>query len=304
MGEFSRSRPSGTRPAARSSSITAPRDRPPCSKMFAPLADGGQPLPRHDVARRLRTVDAPRGSRRRVGRAPTPGRVLDAARSRRSLRRRRLVGRRTARTRLRGARRAAVSSRRGRSRASCPRTSTSTGPRGWDPRTSRSSRSRKRVGRSTKRTWRCIGDAFADATQDNVVELFGGLLSDPDKAAFDSDERPRAFRRRPCAKVSRTGWRGFYDDDQAMMKEWGFDPTTIAVPVAVWFGDHDLMVPRTHGEWLARRPADGEPTLTSQAKGTCRLSPITSTSSRWASRRFMRSSGVKVSAVSRGDSCE
>jgi len=26
------------------------------------------------------------------------------------------------------------------------------------------------------------------------------------------------------------GWRGFYDDDQAIMKEWGFDPTTITVP--------------------------------------------------------------------------
>ena len=37
-----------------------------------------------------------------------------------------------------------------------------------------------------------------------------------------------------------------------MMKEWGFDPTTIAVPVAVWFGDQDLMVPRTHGEWLIK----------------------------------------------------
>src|SRR5665213_3401866 len=48
------------------------------------------------------------------------------------------------------------------------------------------------------------------------------------------------------------GWRGFFDDDQAMMKEWGFDPATITVPVSVWFGDQDLMVPRTHGEWLAK----------------------------------------------------
>lgn len=48
------------------------------------------------------------------------------------------------------------------------------------------------------------------------------------------------------------GWPGFFDDDQAMMKEWGFDPTSITVPVAVWFGEHDLMVPRTHGERLAQ----------------------------------------------------
>jgi len=36
------------------------------------------------------------------------------------------------------------------------------------------------------------------------------------------------------------------------MKEWGFDPTTITVPVSVWFANQDLMVPATHGEWLAK----------------------------------------------------
>ena len=55
-----------------------------------------------------------------------------------------------------------------------------------------------------------------------------------------------------------------------MMKQWGFDPASITVPVAVWFGDRDLMVPRTHGEWLAKNlptasrhffPGDGHVTL-------------------------------------------
>ena len=68
--------------------------------------------------------------------------------------------------------------------------------------------------------------------------------------------RTRARPARPsshhCIRVSSLVGGGFYDDDQAMMKEWGFDPTTITVPVAVWFGDHDLMVPRTHGEWLVK----------------------------------------------------
>lgn len=113
------------------------------------------------------------------------------------------------------------------------------------------------------------GEAFAKATKDDVVELFGGLLSDPDKAVFEPEERREAF-----ASSLRQGFEfgsdGFYDDDRAIMTEWGFDPTTITVPVSVWFGDHDLMVPRTHGEWLAANlptsvryffPGDGHVTL-------------------------------------------
>jgi pimeloyl-ACP methyl ester carboxylesterase len=98
------------------------------------------------------------------------------------------------------------------------------------------------------------GDAFAAATKDDVVELFGGLLSEPDKAALEPVARREDFAA-SMHQGFEFGWRGFYDDDQAMMKEWGFDPTTISVPVAVWFGDDDLMVPRTHGEWLARNLA-------------------------------------------------
>ena len=96
-----------------------------------------------------------------------------------------------------------------------------------------------------------VGEAFAAATKDNVIELFGGLLSEPDKAAFDTESSRESFAAN-LRQAFENGWRGFYDDDQAMMKEWGFDPTTITVPVAVWFGDQDLMVPRTHGEWLAK----------------------------------------------------
>ena len=32
-----------------------------------------------------------------------------------------------------------------------------------------------------------------------------------------------------------------------------------AKPVAVWFGDHDLMVPRTHGEWLIEKLPSASP---------------------------------------------
>ena len=95
------------------------------------------------------------------------------------------------------------------------------------------------------------GEAFSTATKENIIELFGGLLSEPDKAVME----PESAREDFVASMHQgfeMGWRGFFDDDEAMMKEWGFDPSSITVPVAVWFGQHDLMVPPTHGEWLVK----------------------------------------------------
>ena len=36
-----------------------------------------------------------------------------------------------------------------------------------------------------------------------------------------------------------------------MMRPWGFDVAAITVPVSVWQGAHDKMVPFSHGQWLA-----------------------------------------------------
>jgi len=37
------------------------------------------------------------------------------------------------------------------------------------------------------------GDAFAVATKDNVVEMFGGLLSEPDKAVLEPESAREEF---------------------------------------------------------------------------------------------------------------
>lgn len=95
-----------------------------------------------------------------------------------------------------------------------------------------------------------LGAQCAEATEQNIIELFGGLLADVDKAVLAND-RARQLLATGVRHGFLNGWRGYYDDDVAFFSPWGFDPTKIAVPVAVWYGDADLMVPPAHGAWLA-----------------------------------------------------
>ena len=54
---------------------------------------------------------------------------------------------------------------------------------------------------------------------------------------------------------ARTGIWGWYDDDMAFTVDWGLDLASIHVPVTLWQGHQDLMVPPAHGRWLAEHVA-------------------------------------------------
>lgn len=116
-----------------------------------------------------------------------------------------------------------------------------------------------------------ISEAFADANEANIIAYFGGLLSDVDVAAL-ADDTSRSVLAEACRDSGRTGYFGFIDDDQAFMSDWGFDLRDISTPTNIWFGDHDLMVPPTHGAYLSahvpgavavHRPDEGHVSLVS-----------------------------------------
>ncbi|MEV4351783.1 alpha/beta hydrolase [Actinoplanes sp. NPDC049596] len=94
-----------------------------------------------------------------------------------------------------------------------------------------------------------MAEGLSRVTGADVAEAFGDLLSSVDQAALTgefADYLAESSRYSVSAGIA--GWR---EDDLAFLADWGFPLTDIKVPVAVWQGDQDRMVPPAHGRWLA-----------------------------------------------------
>jgi pimeloyl-ACP methyl ester carboxylesterase len=87
------------------------------------------------------------------------------------------------------------------------------------------------------------------ATPEQLADALGGLVTPVDKAALDApfcDWMSRSNRHAGAQGVV-----GMRDDGLAAVAPWGFDLADLRVPVAVWQGHQDAMVPYAHGVWLA-----------------------------------------------------
>ena len=101
--------------------------------------------------------------------------------------------------------------------------------------------------------------AMANISSQDIVDVLRSIISDVDEECLSGElgevlaaSLHRAFVHGP--------W-GWYDDDLAFVAPWGIELESITVPVSIWQGRHDLMVPFAHGEWLAEQIASARPQL-------------------------------------------
>ena len=92
--------------------------------------------------------------------------------------------------------------------------------------------------------------AMKSVTGSEIIEAFGGLIGDADKAVLEGGEADAmAASMRSALAVSFDGW---IDDDLVFVKKWGFELESITKPVFLWQGDDDFMVPHAHSYWLEK----------------------------------------------------
>ena len=82
-------------------------------------------------------------------------------------------------------------------------------------------------------------------------------LSEADRAVLARTERHEMLRQGFNEAFRRGVW-GWVDDDLCLTRPWGFDIAEIRVPIRVIYGLTDVLVPRQHGEWLARNVPNAE----------------------------------------------
>jgi pimeloyl-ACP methyl ester carboxylesterase len=92
-----------------------------------------------------------------------------------------------------------------------------------------------------------------------VHKALGDLVSEPDREALTGDYADHVAA--SFHKAVASGIWGWFDDDLAFMRHWGFELESISVPVAIWQGAKDRFVPFAHGEWLAARVPGARPHL-------------------------------------------
>lgn len=98
-----------------------------------------------------------------------------------------------------------------------------------------------------------------DVSPEQIIAALESLLPAPDRAVLSSDLGEDLAAN--IAHALAPGIEGWLEDDLAFVRPWGFDLADVRVPVHVWQGGLDLMVPAAHGRWLAGALSTARPHL-------------------------------------------
>ena len=96
-----------------------------------------------------------------------------------------------------------------------------------------------------------VQEHLSEVSVEGIVSSLQSLLPDVDRAVLTDEfgeDMAASFH-----EALKTGVDGWIDDDLAFLTPWGFELTEVSRPVALWQGSLDLMVPYSHGKWLADR---------------------------------------------------
>lgn len=78
---------------------------------------------------------------------------------------------------------------------------------------------------------------------------FSKLYAPPDRACFTGEYLDFVLSTYPL--VVSHGVDGWIDDNFALLGDWGFDLARVGVPVTIWQGGQDNIIPVAHARWLA-----------------------------------------------------
>ena len=84
-----------------------------------------------------------------------------------------------------------------------------------------------------------------EVAPEDIADALGDLVPPVDRAALTGDLAESMADDLHVA-LSEGIW-GWHDDDLAFTRPWGFELDAIRVPLSIWQGEQDRMVPFAHG---------------------------------------------------------
>ena len=90
-----------------------------------------------------------------------------------------------------------------------------------------------------------------EATPEQMVDMLKSIIPPVDREAMEGELG--GFLASNMKDGLGPGIAGWKEDDLAFVTDWGFDPSGISVPLLLWQGSQDKMVPFAHGLWLSEQ---------------------------------------------------
>lgn len=96
---------------------------------------------------------------------------------------------------------------------------------------------------------RLASDALASIEAGGLQVTADYQLPESDRVALASRQAEADYRERMRATY-RDGINGWIDDGLAFTRSWGLQLSSVAVPVSIWFGVHDVLASPAHADYL------------------------------------------------------